>query len=99
MFTLYKFYIFKRLSTVELPPPQQLKAVKDLIQYGVETGNIQPDYTLIGHRQVRDTECPGDRLFNEIQSWPHFRFLDGGLKHETHHHEHKSNPNVLPTTR
>ncbi|XP_063926509.1 peptidoglycan-recognition protein LB isoform X2 [Zophobas morio] len=56
----------------ELPPPQQLEAVHKLIACGVEMGMIQEDYKLLGHRQVRDTECPGDRLFQEVTTWPHF---------------------------
>ncbi|XP_061388048.1 peptidoglycan-recognition protein LB-like [Musca vetustissima] len=56
----------------ELPPPQMLKAAKDLIDFGVAKGFIDPDFKLMGHRQVRDTECPGNRLFNEISTWQHF---------------------------
>ncbi|XP_058986532.1 peptidoglycan-recognition protein LB [Musca domestica] len=56
----------------ELPPPQMLKAAKDLIAFGVAKGYIHPDFKLMGHRQVRDTECPGGRLFNEISTWDHF---------------------------
>ncbi|KAK9876301.1 hypothetical protein WA026_012599 [Henosepilachna vigintioctopunctata] len=56
----------------DLPPSSQLQTVKDLIQYGVEHGKIAKDYILFGHRQVRETECPGDALFNEIQKWPHW---------------------------
>ncbi|KAM7363104.1 peptidoglycan recognition protein LB isoform 2-T2 [Cochliomyia hominivorax] len=56
----------------ELPPPQMLKAAKDLIEFGVAKGYIHPQYKLMGHRQVRDTECPGGRLFNEISTWEHF---------------------------
>lgn len=58
---------------VELPPQQQLETVHKLIDYGVSLGKIKPDYTLFGHRQVREgTECPGDRLFEEISTWEHF---------------------------
>ncbi|XP_044737980.1 peptidoglycan-recognition protein LB-like isoform X3 [Chrysoperla carnea] len=56
----------------DLPPPEQLKTVKKLIQCGVENGYIRSDYILMGHRQVRDTECPGDALYKEIQTWPHY---------------------------
>ncbi|XP_068901289.1 peptidoglycan-recognition protein LB-like isoform X2 [Tenebrio molitor] len=58
--------------TQELPPEWQLEAVHQLVEHGVEQGMIQEDYKLLGHRQVRDTECPGDRLFNEITTWEHF---------------------------
>lgn len=58
--------------TVDLPPKNMLEAVKTLIDYGVRMNIIASNYTLIGHRQTRPTECPGDRLFKEIQSWDHF---------------------------
>ncbi|XP_043946840.1 peptidoglycan-recognition protein LB isoform X2 [Drosophila biarmipes] len=60
----------------ELPPKQMLDAAKSLIAFGVFKGYIDPAYKLLGHRQVRDTECPGDRLFAEIQTWPHFTQLN-----------------------
>ncbi|CAB3220409.1 unnamed protein product [Arctia plantaginis] len=56
----------------EVPPAQQLKTAKDLIAAGVQQGYIQPEYKLVGHRQVRATECPGTSLFEEIQSWDHY---------------------------
>lgn len=49
--------------------------VHRLIAFGVSSGKIQENYTLLGHRQVRDTECPGDRLFKEISTWKHFEAL------------------------
>lgn len=49
-----------------------LKATQDLIKYAIDNGSLVPDYTLYGHRQVRATICPGDALFNEIKTWPHF---------------------------
>lgn len=58
--------------TVDLPPENMLKAVQTLIDYGVRKNIIASNYTLIGHRQTRPTECPGDRLFKEMQNWAHF---------------------------
>lgn len=49
-----------------------LEAVNKLIQYGLSKGHIEPTYKLVGHRQVRDTECPGTALFEEISTWPNF---------------------------
>ncbi|XP_053958589.1 peptidoglycan-recognition protein LB isoform X1 [Anastrepha ludens] len=66
----------------ELPPPQMLKAVKSLIEFGVANNYIDPQYKLLGHRQVRDTECPGTRLFDEISSWPHFVLNPNGTENE-----------------
>ncbi|KAL4711796.1 hypothetical protein ACJJTC_005965 [Scirpophaga incertulas] len=56
----------------EVPPADQIKTAQALIASGVEQGFIQSDYKLVGHRQVRDTECPGDALFNEIKKWKHY---------------------------
>lgn len=61
--------------SVELPSNDMLENVHQLINYGVSSGKIQENYTLLGHRQVRKTECPGDRLFNEISTWKHFQSL------------------------
>ncbi|CAH1129759.1 unnamed protein product [Ceutorhynchus assimilis] len=58
--------------TEQVPPESQLVVVKELIQKGVQDGYIQEDYKLIGHRQVRATECPGDAFYAEIQTWPHW---------------------------
>ncbi|XP_041971438.1 peptidoglycan-recognition protein LB-like [Aricia agestis] len=55
-----------------LPPANQMGTVRKLIQTGIELGHISPDYTLIGHRQVSATECPGQALFDEIQTWDKF---------------------------
>lgn len=60
------------IITDELPPKKQLETVRNLIEYGVHMGYIKEDYHLIGHRQVRNTECPGDRLYNEIQTWDRY---------------------------
>lgn len=49
-----------------------LEAVNDLIDFGIQNGNIKPDYKLLVHRQVRETECPGQKLFDEIKTWEHW---------------------------
>lgn len=56
----------------EIPPAEQMKTAKALIAAGVELGYIKSDYKLVGHRQVRATECPGEALFKEIQTWDHY---------------------------
>ncbi|XP_041972286.1 peptidoglycan-recognition protein LF-like [Aricia agestis] len=58
--------------TDSLPPAEQLKTVKALIEAGISQGYIKPDYKIVGHRQVRDTKCPGQALFEEIKTWPHY---------------------------
>ncbi|KAL5273969.1 PGRPLB family protein [Megaselia abdita] len=56
----------------ELPPEKMLVATKNLIEFGIDKGYIAKDYQLVGHRQVRDTSCPGERLYKEIQTWKHY---------------------------
>lgn len=58
--------------SADLPSFKMLKAAVDFIAAGVTTGLIAPDYKLIGHRQAKATECPGDRLFSEIITWDHW---------------------------
>nr|XP_013189609.1 unnamed protein product [Amyelois transitella] len=56
----------------ELPPPQQLMTTRALIREGVSRGKISPDYKLVGHNQVMQTECPGGALYTHIQKWKHY---------------------------
>ncbi|CAH1641147.1 unnamed protein product [Spodoptera littoralis] len=58
--------------TVELPTKEQLDTLKIIIDHGVQQGHIDPDYLLVGHRDIRDTHCPGDTLQAEISQWPHY---------------------------
>ncbi|XP_037922208.1 peptidoglycan-recognition protein LB-like isoform X2 [Hermetia illucens] len=59
----------------ELPTEKMLEATHKLIEYGISSGYIVKDYKLLGHRQVKETECPGDRLFGEIITWSHWTAL------------------------
>ncbi|XP_037949218.1 peptidoglycan-recognition protein LB-like isoform X2 [Teleopsis dalmanni] len=68
----------------DLPPPQMLRAARELISFGVAKGYIHPEFKLLGHRQVRDTECPGNRLFSEISTWPHFSPKPNATENEIH---------------
>ena len=33
---------------------------------------VESEYEMKGHRQTKPTECPGDHLYQTIQSWPHW---------------------------
>lgn len=46
------------------------QAVKNLIACGISGGKIQTNYKLLGHRQTKATACPGDKLYQEIKTWP-----------------------------
>ncbi|XP_049879183.1 peptidoglycan-recognition protein LB-like [Pectinophora gossypiella] len=75
-----------------LPPSHQLEKTKALIQYGVDQGFIREDYKLVGHRQVRPTECPGQTLYDHISTWPHF---DGTLDLATNFVEDEVKPKLI----
>ena len=54
------------------PNDAALNAIKNLIQCGVSHGYITSTYSLYGHRDVGSTNCPGDALYQEIRTWPHY---------------------------
>ncbi|XP_011197145.2 peptidoglycan-recognition protein LB [Zeugodacus cucurbitae] len=60
----------------ELPPAPMLQVAQDFIKYSMEEGHLRDDYILHGHRQVRNTECPGDALYAVIKKWPHWQDLN-----------------------
>nr|AXE15816.1 peptidoglycan recognition protein 1 [Archivesica packardana] len=57
----------------KLPSDAAICTLQAMIQWGVALGKISPNYELYGHRDVRDTECPGDKLYELIQTWDHFK--------------------------
>ena len=54
------------------PNTAALNAVQNLIQCGVNLGHIISTYRLYGHRDASSSSCPGDALYNEIKTWPHY---------------------------
>lgn len=61
---------FPTISSGHNPNAAAISAVQDLISYGVAIGKIDANYTLLGHRQTASTDCPGDSLYQLIQTWP-----------------------------
>ncbi|NXX77777.1 PGRP2 amidase, partial [Urocolius indicus] len=56
-----------------LPEPDIISLVRDeFLPCAVRAGMLQHNYTLRGHRQMGSTQCPGNSLFQEIQSWKGF---------------------------
>lgn len=55
-----------------------LTATKALISHSINQKYLATDYKLLGHRQVRATECPGQSLFEEISSWNNFSSRPAG---------------------
>ncbi|KAJ8314155.1 hypothetical protein KUTeg_008716 [Tegillarca granosa] len=58
--------------TSRLPNEAALNATKQLVKCGFDNGYISPNSTLIGHRDVGSTACPGTRLWELIHSWSHY---------------------------
>lgn len=57
---------------LELPPKKSLDACKLLFDLGVTLKFLRPNYKLFGHRQLTDIESPGEALYQEIKTWPHW---------------------------
>ncbi|XP_028385854.1 peptidoglycan recognition protein 1 [Phyllostomus discolor] len=55
------------------PAPRALRAARSLLACGVALNALTPDYELKGHRDVQQTLSPGDRLYDIIREWPHYR--------------------------
>lgn len=53
-----------------------IDAVDKLIDFGIQSGTISPNYDLIAHQQVRNTECPGKALFNVIKKFQHWSDIE-----------------------
>lgn len=54
------------------PNTLALNAAKALIQCGINNGKISTSYDLYGHRDLKATACPGDKLYDIIKSWPQY---------------------------
>lgn len=48
------------------PTKAAIHAIRELIQQGVATGRIAPDYEIVGHRDVWATDCPGDAVYHVL---------------------------------
>uniref|UniRef100_H3ATT3 Peptidoglycan recognition protein 2 n=1 Tax=Latimeria chalumnae TaxID=7897 RepID=H3ATT3_LATCH len=60
--------------TSTLPEGFAMDLVKEnFLKCAVQGSKIISSYTIYGHRQVVQTSCPGDTLFNEIKTWKGFK--------------------------
>ncbi|TRY92874.1 hypothetical protein DNTS_029150 [Danionella cerebrum] len=65
--------------TNHLPSPHDMELVRHhLVKCGVNYGFLQKNYTILGHRQVVETDCPGDSLYSEITTWKHYKIVISG---------------------
>ncbi|XP_028455521.1 peptidoglycan recognition protein 6 isoform X2 [Perca flavescens] len=56
-----------------LPSQHAMGLVRDqLASCAVAGGRLVANFTVHGHRQVVNTSCPGDTLYNEIRGWAHY---------------------------
>lgn len=63
--------------TGSLPSEAALNTVRDVLpSCAIRAGLLRPDYKLLGHRQLVQTDCPGDALFNLLRTWPHFTVVE-----------------------
>lgn len=53
-----------------LPNDGALRALDSLIACGVAMGKISRNYQVIGHRQARDTVCPGETFYKYVMKMP-----------------------------
>ncbi|XP_037545362.1 peptidoglycan recognition protein 6 [Nematolebias whitei] len=59
--------------SARLPSQHSMERVRDqLASCAVGGGRLVPSFTVQGHRQVVNTACPGEALYQEIQGWEHF---------------------------
>lgn len=56
----------------ELPTDAALSAVENLLKCGVEKGELDTNYLLLGGRQVIASESPGLELYVKLQDWAHW---------------------------
>ncbi|KAK7793877.1 hypothetical protein R5R35_014156 [Gryllus longicercus] len=80
---------------VEAAPPAHMTALAQrLLACGARRGALAADYSLLGHRQVRNTQCPGDAFYAQLSAWPHWvARLDPALDATV-----RANPNANATT-
>lgn len=55
-----------------IPNKKAIEALKEIISVGISKGKITKDYKLYGHKDVGKTECPGEKLYHLIKTWPEF---------------------------
>ncbi|GAB1866960.1 N-acetylmuramoyl-L-alanine amidase [Camponotus japonicus] len=53
-----------------LPNLAALKTLNELIACGISLGKISDKYNVLGHRQARNTECPGQSLYEYVTTFP-----------------------------
>lgn len=68
-----KIAIFVFEIAEELPSEVAIESAKALLECGVKLGELDPNYILLGARQLVATESPGLELYGVIQDWDHWQ--------------------------
>ena len=55
-----------------VPNAVAINALKTMINNAVKLNKLTSDFKMFGHRDVRQTECPGDAFYKMITAWSHF---------------------------
>ncbi|KAM3875326.1 peptidoglycan recognition protein 5 [Diretmus argenteus] len=55
----------------DTPSPEAMSSVKQLLRSGVSGGFLHPEFTLLGHRDLANTECPGRKLYAALPRLMH----------------------------
>jgi N-acetylmuramoyl-L-alanine amidase len=55
------------------PPKRQLEEAQALLDVSVKSKKLSSDYILVAHRQVWETDSPGEALFKILKTWPHWK--------------------------
>ncbi|XP_055323675.1 peptidoglycan-recognition protein SA-like isoform X2 [Sitodiplosis mosellana] len=56
----------------KMPTAVAIQKTKQLLKCGVESGELHPNYILLGGRQIYATESPGLELYADLQDWEHW---------------------------
>ena len=62
------------------PTPAALKAIKDLMVYGVNKNKVKKAYNVGGHCNYANINCPGRSVYEEIRYWPHYNHAVGSCE-------------------
>ncbi|XP_055680319.1 uncharacterized protein LOC129788369 [Lutzomyia longipalpis] len=54
------------------PTKKSTQAAKDLIECGISIGELSKDVKIYAAKQVQSTLSPGEHLFDDIKTWPHW---------------------------
>lgn len=47
----------------DTPSTEAISSVKQLLKSGVSQGFLRPEFVLLGHRDLGETQCPGENLY------------------------------------